>query len=111
MFTFFTFFLDNKYFLLYICLTFILKLLNNEKFYPNELFQKNYDGHDALDGLPFLISSCYDDDDDDNGTNDMNIVEIAQQTPELSTLVDALVAAESDWSSFRRRTFYSFRTH
>ena len=46
-----------------------------------------------LIGLPFLISSCSDDDDDDNGTKDMNIVEIAQQTPELSTLVDALVAA------------------
>lgn len=45
-----------------------------------------------LIGLPFLISSCSDDD-DDMGMDDKNIVEIAQQTPELSTLVDALVAA------------------
>ncbi len=43
--------------------------------------------------LPLLTSSCNDDDDDNNGTDDKNIVEIAQQTPELSTLVDALVAA------------------
>ncbi|MFW2375026.1 MAG: fasciclin domain-containing protein [Cellulophaga baltica] len=42
-------------------------------------------------GLPLLILSC-NDDDDDMGTGDKNIVEIAQQTPELSTLVDALVA-------------------
>jgi len=43
-------------------------------------------------GLPLLTLSCSDDD-DDMGTGDKNIVEIAQQTPELSTLVDALVAA------------------
>ena len=43
--------------------------------------------------IPLMITSCSDDD-DDNGTSDKNIVEIAQATPELSTLVDALVAAE-----------------
>ena len=44
-----------------------------------------------LIGLPLFTLSCSDDD-DDMGTKDKNIVEIAQQTPELSTLVDALVA-------------------
>jgi len=43
-------------------------------------------------GLPLLTLSC-NDDDDDMGTGDKNIVEIAQQTPELSTLVGALEAA------------------
>ncbi|MDN3642356.1 fasciclin domain-containing protein [Lutimonas halocynthiae] len=44
-------------------------------------------------GLPLLTLSCSDDD-DDIIVDDKNIVEIAQQTPELSTLVDALVAAD-----------------
>ena len=44
-------------------------------------------------GLPLFITSCNDDDDDMGGTDDMNIVEIAQDTPELSILVDALIAA------------------
>jgi len=43
--------------------------------------------------LPLLITSCNDDDDDMGGSSDKNIVEIAQDTPELSILVDALVAA------------------
>ena len=43
--------------------------------------------------IPLFTLSCSDDD-DDNGTSDKNIVEIAQATPDLSTLVDALVAAE-----------------
>ena len=43
--------------------------------------------------IPLFTLSCDDDDDDMGGTSDKNIVEIAQQTPELSTLVDALVAA------------------
>ncbi len=42
--------------------------------------------------IPLFIVSCSDDD-DDNGTSDKNIVEIAQGTPSLSILVDALVAA------------------
>jgi transforming growth factor-beta-induced protein len=42
--------------------------------------------------IPLITLSCSDDD-DDNGTSDKNIVEIAQATPSLSTLVDALVAA------------------
>ena len=46
-----------------------------------------------LVALPFLITSCSDDDDDDMN-NSQNIVEIAQQTPDLSTLVDAIVAAD-----------------
>ena len=44
-------------------------------------------------GLPLFTLSCSDDD-DDIVVDDKNIVEIAQQTPELSTLVDALVAAD-----------------
>ncbi|OIQ35907.1 MAG: hypothetical protein BM563_11805 [Bacteroidetes bacterium MedPE-SWsnd-G1] len=47
--------------------------------------------------LPFFVISCDDDDDDmamDNPT--MNIVEIAQSTPELSTLTSAIVAAGLD---------------
>jgi transforming growth factor-beta-induced protein len=43
-------------------------------------------------GLSLFITSCSDDDDNDK-TSDKTIVQIAQQTPELSTLVDALVAA------------------
>lgn len=43
--------------------------------------------------IPLFMTSCDDDDDDMGGNDDMNIVEIAQKTPELSTLVDALVAA------------------
>ena len=44
--------------------------------------------------VPFITVSCNDDDDDNmGGSDDKNIVEIAQDTPELSTLVDALVAA------------------
>ena len=43
--------------------------------------------------LPFTITSCDDDDDNNGPSSSDNIVEIAQQTPELSTLVDALVAA------------------
>ena len=46
-----------------------------------------------LMAIPLLSLSCSDDD-DDNGTSDKNIVEIAQGTPSLSTLVDALVAAD-----------------
>lgn len=46
-----------------------------------------------LMAIPLLSASCSDDD-DDNGTSDKNIVEIAQGTPSLSTLVDALVAAD-----------------
>jgi len=42
--------------------------------------------------IPLFIVSCSDDD-DNNGTSDSNIVQIAQATPDLSTLVDALVAA------------------
>jgi transforming growth factor-beta-induced protein len=42
--------------------------------------------------IPLFIVSCSDDD-DNNGTSDKNIVEIAQGTPSLSILVDALVAA------------------
>ena len=44
--------------------------------------------------IPLFTLSCDDDDDDMGGTDDMNIVEIAQDTPELSTLVGALVAAD-----------------
>jgi transforming growth factor-beta-induced protein len=43
--------------------------------------------------IPFITVSCNDDDDDMGGTDEKNIVQIAQDTPELSTLVDALVAA------------------
>lgn len=43
--------------------------------------------------LPLLVVSCSDDD-DDNSVSDSNIVEIAQATPDLSILVDALVAAQ-----------------
>ena len=43
--------------------------------------------------IPLFTLSCSDDD-DDNGTSDKNIVEIAQGTASLSTLVDALVAAD-----------------
>ena len=43
--------------------------------------------------IPLFTISCSDDD-DDNGTSDKNIVEIAQGTSSLSTLVDALVAAD-----------------
>ena len=42
--------------------------------------------------IPLLSFSCSDDD-DDNGTSDKNIVEIAQGTASLSTLVDALERA------------------
>ena len=45
--------------------------------------------------IPLFTLSCSDDD-DDNGTSDKNIVEIAQQTPDLSTLVGALVATGLD---------------
>ncbi|MGB5323016.1 fasciclin domain-containing protein [Lutimonas sp.] len=48
-----------------------------------------------LMAVPLFTISCSDDD-DDNKTDDQNIVEIAVQTPELSTLVDALVAAGLD---------------
>ena len=42
-----------------------------------------------------LISlSCSDDDDNNGGKTDMNIVEVAQANPQLSNLVDAIVAAE-----------------
>jgi transforming growth factor-beta-induced protein len=47
-----------------------------------------------LVALPFFITSCSDDDDDDDMNNSQNIVEIAQQTPDLSTLVDAVIAAD-----------------
>ncbi len=45
-----------------------------------------------LMAIPLFTLSCSDD--DDNNTKDLNIVEIAVQTPQLSILVDALVAAE-----------------
>jgi transforming growth factor-beta-induced protein len=45
-----------------------------------------------LVAAPFLITSCSDDDDDIDDSK--NIVEIAQMTPELSTLVEAVVAAD-----------------
>lgn len=46
-------------------------------------------------GLPLVTSSCNDDDDDTpkGNTND-TIVDVAIATPELSTLVDAIVAAD-----------------
>ncbi len=43
--------------------------------------------------IPLFTVSCSDDD-DNNMSNDKNIVEIAQGTGSLSTLVDALVAAD-----------------
>lgn len=43
--------------------------------------------------IPLFTLSCDDDNDNMGGGNDRNIVEIAQQTDQLSTLVDALVAA------------------
>ncbi len=42
--------------------------------------------------IPLLITSCSDDD-DDNGNSSKNIVQVAQSSPELSILVDAVVAA------------------
>ncbi|MCP4882306.1 MAG: fasciclin domain-containing protein, partial [Flavobacteriales bacterium] len=42
--------------------------------------------------IPLFIVSCSDDD-DNNKVSDSNIVQIAQATPDLSTLVDALVEA------------------
>ena len=46
-----------------------------------------------LMAIPLFTVSCSDDD-DNNMSNDKNIVEIAQGTGSLSTLVDALVAAD-----------------
>ena len=46
--------------------------------------------------LPLFILSCSDDDDDVDVPDDLNIVEIAQATPELSTLVGALTASGLD---------------
>ena len=46
-----------------------------------------------LMAIPLFTVSCSDDD-DNNMSNDKNIVEIAQGTASLSTLVDALVAAD-----------------
>ncbi len=44
--------------------------------------------------IPLLTLSCSDDDDNDNGGNSgKTVVEVAQDNPELSTLVDAIVAA------------------
>ena len=43
--------------------------------------------------IPLLVISCSDDD-DDNGSSSKNIVEVAQSSPELSILVDAIVAAD-----------------
>ncbi|MEL4455875.1 fasciclin domain-containing protein [Lutimonas vermicola] len=43
--------------------------------------------------IPLLITSCSDDD-DDNGNSSKNIVQVAQSSPELSILVDAIVAAD-----------------
>ena len=48
-----------------------------------------------LMAVPLFTIGCSDDD-DNNKTDDKNIVEIAVQTPELSTLVDALVASGLD---------------
>jgi len=47
-----------------------------------------------LMAIPLFSISCSDDDDNDNGGNSgKTIVEVAQGIPELSTLVDAIVAA------------------
>lgn len=46
--------------------------------------------------FPLFILSCSDDDDDVDVPDDKNIVEIAQATPELSTLVGALQASGLD---------------
>lgn len=49
----------------------------------------------ALMAILSFTVSCSDDDDDDKGGNmNKNIVEIAQSNPELSILVDAIVAAD-----------------
>ena len=46
--------------------------------------------------IPLLTISCDDDDDDNGGNSGQTIVEIAQDTPELSTLTDAIIAAGLD---------------
>lgn len=46
--------------------------------------------------IPLLTISCDDDDDDNGGNSGKTIVEVAQDTPELSTLVDAVVRAGLD---------------
>ena len=43
--------------------------------------------------IPLLTLGCSDDDDDNGGNSGKTIVEVAQDNPELSTLVDAIVAA------------------
>jgi transforming growth factor-beta-induced protein len=43
--------------------------------------------------IPLLTVSCSDDD-DDKGNSSKNIVQVAQSSPELSILVDAIVAAD-----------------
>jgi len=47
----------------------------------------------VLMAIPLFTLSCSDDD-DDNGSSSKNIVQVAQSTPDLSILVDAVVAAE-----------------
>lgn len=45
--------------------------------------------------VPLLTVGCSDDDDNDNGGNSKKtVVQVAQDNPELSTLVDAIVAAD-----------------
>ncbi|WP_299777237.1 fasciclin domain-containing protein [uncultured Formosa sp.] len=53
----------------------------------------------ALFSLFLVVTSCDSDDDGGSMNTDKNIVEVAQDTPELSNLVSALVLADTDTDS------------
>jgi len=53
----------------------------------------------ALFSLFLVVTSCDSDDDGGSMNTDKNIVEVAQDTPELSNLVSALILADTDTDS------------
>ena len=61
--------------------------------------------------IPLLTLGCSDDDDDNGGNSGKTIVEVAQDNPELSTLVDAIVAAGLSRCSYQVTDHLPFLPH